>query len=175
MSIKPPKRACLVFTSIVVLAAVASTQISAQPRIGARFGTRDPVTCPSYKEPRTGPISVDQAKRYFMCGLEGAGGQIFLVEKLKLEVGEAAPAGTFGIVDAATDAPAYAIHGSFVLYGCNSISTSSLTNNKGKSCSVKSQPNASGWCYKNVNDDWRCNMVDLRNRTMELELPPPAK
>jgi hypothetical protein len=168
-------RALFAFTGILALASTASAQVSAQSKIGARFGTRDPVTCPSFKEPHTGPISAEHAKRYFMCGLEGAGGQIFLVENLVLEVGEPKPVSTIGIADAAADTPAFAIRGSFVLYGCTAISTSPLINNKGKNCSVKNQPNARGWCYKNVNDDWRCNMVDTRNRTVRMELPPPAR
>jgi hypothetical protein len=179
MSFKIANLGLIAFTGMVVLA-IASTQVSAESNIRARFGTRDPVTCPSYKEPRTGAISADQAKQYFKCGLEAKGGlegtdgQVFVVEDLVLEVGAASPPGTIRIPDAAADSPAYAIKGSFVIYGCTAISTSPMTYNKGRNCTVKTQPNASGWCYKTVNQDWRCDMVDTRNRTVQMELPPPA-
>ena len=179
---KPVKiRALFAGTGLLVSALAAATNASsAESTIRARFGTRDPVTCQSYKEPKTGSISADQAKQYFKCALEtkgsveGENGQVFIVEDLVLEVGKPVAAGTVRILDAAADSPEYPIKGSFVLYGCIAISTSPMTYNKGKNCTVKTQPNANGWCYKTINDDWRCDMVDTRNRTVQLDSPPPA-
>jgi hypothetical protein len=176
-----PIRASLAGAGVLVLTVAASTQASsAESTIRERFGTRDPVTCQSYKEPKTGPISADQAKQYFKCALEvkgsveGTNGQVFIVEDLVLEVGKEVAPGSVRILDAAAESPLYPIKGSFVLYGCTAISTTPMTYNKGKNCTVKTQPNASGWCYKTINDDWRCDMVDTRNRTVQMELPPPA-
>ncbi|MGA9041658.1 MAG: hypothetical protein WB421_14090 [Terriglobales bacterium] len=180
MSSRIPKRALLGFAAILALAAIVSAQVSAESGIRSRYGTRDPVSCGSRKEPVTGAISEEQARRYFTCGLESKAGiertdgQVFLVEELKLKVGEAAPEGSAPIPDAAGISAVYPISGSFVLYACVPISTTPLTYNKGKNCSVKTQPNANGWCYKNINGDWRCDMIDTRNRTMQIEMPPPA-
>jgi len=180
MSVRIAFAALFVCSSVVASAGIGSKPAVAESNFRARFGTRDPTTCHSFKEPRSGPISAEQAKQYFKCAMEARGsseatnGQVFVVEKLELQVDKATTLEMVNIPDAAPNTPVYPIKGSFVLYGCTAISTSPLTYNKGKNCTVKTQPNASGWCYKNVNGDWRCEMVDTRNRTVQMDLPPPA-
>jgi hypothetical protein len=45
---------------------LGSAAVSAQSGMGARFGSRDPQTCPSRKAPAGGGLSAAQAKQYLV-------------------------------------------------------------------------------------------------------------
>jgi len=60
----------------------------AQPGSGKPYGTRDPKTCTSRKEPTNGAPSAAQAVTYFNCTMESFfGDKLTLVENVKIEVG----------------------------------------------------------------------------------------
>jgi hypothetical protein len=138
--------------------------------IGARFGTRDPVTCPSTREPVSGPISVEQATLYFMCSREGTQrGPLELVENLTLEVGQGRPASYLDSRDIDHDSLVYPIRGSFTIYTCYTPDP----RNVGRNCRTSDEPQATGKCYRTTFGDWRCSMVGAGSRSFREYVPPP--
>jgi len=139
--------------------------------IGARFGTRDPVTCPSTREPESGPISVEQATLYFMCSREGTrSGPLDLVENLTLQVGKGRPASYMDASDVDHDSLVYPIRGSFRIYTCYRPNP----RNYGRNCQTSDEPQATGTCYRTSYGDWRCSMVDAGIHNFRDYVPPPA-
>ena len=60
---------------LVVLASLATAQ-----SVGAKYGSREPATCPSMKDPVNGALFAEQVRRYVMCGAEReTGSGLFLV------------------------------------------------------------------------------------------------
>jgi hypothetical protein len=97
------------------------------------YGTnRQPRACASRLEPRTGPLSVDQAKKYVACDNEGlnkavihSGYDMDFIDILSLQVAPKSRRVTirdmqdFLGIDA--EKPAYDIRGSIVKYSCDPI------------------------------------------------------
>jgi hypothetical protein len=142
---------------------------------GARYGTRDPVTCTSTNEPTSGPISPEMAKRYLTCHLEGVTSpDIFLVDNVQVQVGKGTPflAFSFGQrpFNGDPDGQVYAIRGSYRMTQCQQ--NSSILENVGKNCQVWNHTNAIGQCYRTTFGDWVCNMTDLAAKAT-LNQPPP--
>ena len=131
------------------------------------YGTREPLTCASTKEPAKGAPSAEQAARYFRCGPTGEGVRIrslYLMEDVKVEVGKARPfrgGGMSGGVDinmpdVDPSQPVYPIRGSFQQYQCNNPKTS--ISPEGKNCDQSNIPKASGVCYRTTFGDWTCTL-----------------
>lgn len=61
-----------------------------QKGLGAKFQARDPYTCSSTTEPKTGPVSADLARQYLICKIEqvNGAGLLFLLDNVKIEVGK---------------------------------------------------------------------------------------
>jgi hypothetical protein len=70
-------------------AALLASALTAQEGIGAKYGSRNPRTCSSMKQPVKGALSADLATQYTACPLEKEinGNTLYLVENLKVEVG----------------------------------------------------------------------------------------
>src|SRR5262249_35686950 len=82
-------------TSLLIIPALASVAMHAQPGVGTVYGTRNPITCKSTKEPLKGGLSTQQAALYVRCGREGIESDshhnLFLLENVQLEVGKGRP------------------------------------------------------------------------------------
>ena len=150
----------------------------AQAGVGAPYGTRNPETCKSKKEPSKGAPSSEQARQLFACTVEGvSGGTLYLVEKVTIEVGK----GTrfFDLAagarpsDADRDGLIYPIRGSLRRYSCGI--PSSILNNAGKNCTVFEEPKATGDCYRTSFGDWKCSMGDMSapDKYGSRNVPPP--
>lgn len=144
-----------------------------QGPIGAKFGTRDPMTCSSTKEPVNGPISAEQAMLYFMCWREGDHDGLVLIENLKLTVGKGhMPSLSESDTDMDRDSPIYPIRGSFTLYNCYTFRSA-----PGRNCTATDEPAATGTCYKTSFGDWHCNMEDsysiIDDSRRHPNMPPP--
>jgi hypothetical protein len=139
----------------------------AQPGVGARYGTRDPLLCSSKRDPVNGVLSPGQAARYFRCGPSGERilvNQLYLFENVKVEIGKGRTLQGGGM-SGGSDAnmhdidpsfPVYPIHGSFEMYRC---STPDRGVKAGQNCSLSTIPQSSGACYKTTFGDWTCNMA----------------
>lgn len=153
------------FFALAALTAFVFAISAATDGVGAKYGGRDPHTCQSKKEPTKGAISAEQAKQYFICGVEGESSSSFswltLVENVKVEVGKARPYQQLSDShpDTDTTAPLYPIRGRFTQYQCDQLS--SYDRNTGKNCAVFNNPNATGVCYKTTFGDWNCKMNDF--------------
>jgi len=162
-------------------AATPYRPLTSRGGIGAGFGTRDPVTCPSTREPVSGPISVEQATQYFMCSREGTqSGPLVLVENLTLAVGKGRPANYGDESDIDRHSLVYPIRGSFTVYTCYTPNPSPYPylNNIGRNCETYDEPQAAGKCYRTSFDDWRCSMVDAEHllyNSHEKVPPPPLR
>src|SRR5690348_861356 len=114
----------LLTTLTIVLC--ASTFAAAQAGTGAKFGTRDPHTCASKKEPTSGAPSGARLEELVRCGSGGEkvyDGQLFLLENLKAEIGKGRPYQASDSLAHNIDPsqPVYPIRGSFDKYQCDEI------------------------------------------------------
>ena len=143
----------------------------------AQYGARNPVTCPSRKEPARGGPSAAQAIKYFTCDNEyiqdwAYRHELHLVSDVKAEVG---PGRRF---DIAADHPpsneginpaelVYPIKGSFVSWTFGPVEASEI----GRNCKRYTQQGATGSCYKTNSGDWHCRMIG--RGAMVAGQPPP--
>lgn len=150
--------------------------------------TLKPRTCPSRTEPKTGALSLEQAKMYFICDNEwqnGTPGQvsptsyITLIDNLNLKIAPRSrpfnqndftyahyQGGKVLAID--TEKPVYDIRGSYDSYTCFEINRSFSA---GKNCVITSFYDSSGICFRDTFDEWHCRM---RGRSkMFHKMPPP--
>jgi hypothetical protein len=143
------------------LLALSSVPLPAQKG----YGARNPVTCPSRKEPARGGPSAAQAIKYFTCDNEyiqdwSYRHELHLVSDVKAEVGAGRrfdivadhPPSNEGINPAEL---VYPIKGSFVSWTCGPVEASEADRN----CMKYSQQGATGSCYKTISGDWHCRMI----------------
>ena len=145
--------------------------------VGAKYATRDPQECSSTTEPAKGVLSPALAVKYFACNSEHeAGGYLYLVENVKIDIGKGTPFLELDKGDRPSDADpkglVHPIRGSLLKYQCGAIST--YTRNEGKNCTVYEGPKATGICYRTSFGDWTCNMMDLRSKQVSNQ-PAPAR
>ncbi len=135
-----------------------------QGKAGTKYGTREPETCASTKEPAKGAPSPALVKRYLRCHVEGVGpgGKMYLIENVNVEVGKGTPflqlSGGQRPFGADPDGLVYAIRGSFTSYQC--AVPSAIMNNFGKNCATFENKHATGECFRSAFGDWTCNMTD---------------
>jgi hypothetical protein len=146
----------------------------------SNYGTnRQPRTCASRLEPRTGPLSVAQAKKYVACDNEGptfsvnhSGRNMKFIDILSLQVAPKSRPVTFRDIQDFTgiDAqkPAYDIRGSVVKYTCNPIDS-----NIGRNCMRERMPESDGMCYRKTFGDWHCYISGERIGGFQHDLPAP--
>src|SRR5450432_1019019 len=78
-------------TLTIALTMMTSAAIG-QQGLSAKYGSREPRTCPSKKEPAKGVLSPEQAGKYLACNAEGEiGSNLYLLQDIKVEVGKGTP------------------------------------------------------------------------------------
>ena len=138
---------------------------------GARFGTRDPYSCPNRREPEQGPISARQATIYVICGPHGdnpksvgdnearSGTTLELYDNVQIQAVGRPRAATaddaFYGRDLDPSEPVYPIQGSFADYTCDG-SASAV---KGRNCLLYYNRVGRGVCYKDSFSNWNCSLV----------------
>jgi len=131
---------------------------------GSRYGTREPKTCVSRKEPSGSALSPAQARQYFTCDaeVEGVTGLV-LVTNVRIEV---APGRGFnyntdsGHTGIDPKQIVYDIRGSFTHYDCRQSPAGESAFARTHNCSAFDEPAAQGLCFKNTFGDWHCSMHD---------------
>lgn len=154
------------------------------------YGTdRRPQICKSRAEPKKGALSVEQAKKYFICDHErerdGTGftniNSLNLIDDLKIQVAPRSRrfnrndivysdegGGVYLPMD--MDKPVYDIRGSYTSYSC--MSGRMFT--PGENCDVESFTDSKGICFQTTFGDWHCSMKG-RFKEVGRKLPPPKK
>ena len=158
----------------------ASGSAFAQAGIGAKYGSRDPITCADTKAPAKGAITVALATQYARCVAEGADrDNIWLLEDLKIQVGAATPYNPKDHypADINVKAPVYPLRGSYKRYACAPITDEKGWENRGANCTVFYNTKATGVCFKTNFGDWYCgiggNFGGDTNLT-EYKMRPPG-
>ena len=168
---------------VAICLGIASALCAQQPGgIGAKFGTHDPLTCPSRKLPTSGAISSAQATRYFTCEIEKLQDystrppELIVVDKASFhvikQVSYVAAYGLFPslrLSDADINQPLYVIQGGYDLYSCDPVDGGNARQN----CVVSPTPNNAGVCYKTQSQDWRCIVQPTSMPTMQYHGAPP--
>ena len=143
-----------------------------------RFGTsRVPRSCPSRSAPRTGAISVEQAKMYLTCHLErGSDSSLRFVTDLELQVAPRSrlPNGS-DLYRAAAQSialdqskPLYDIRGSYTDYICGR--TTAAVAEK-RNCGSSNMSAGKGICFKDTFGDWFCLITSSMSK--EKRTAPP--
>jgi hypothetical protein len=158
---------------ICSLTLASSLLTLAQPGIGAKYGARDPMACPSTKEPTSGPPSADQARKYLQCHRENVfNGGLYLLGDIVLEVGKGVPYNQYDQYsrpgDADASSPIYPIRGNLKSYQCFILKNYPA----GKNCTMYDESKATGYCYRTSFGDWTCNMSGVKSMGTN-GLPPP--
>ena len=145
--------------------------------VGAKYGTRDPATCVSSKEPTKGVITPELAKKYLACHREreSSGRSLFLIENVTVEVGKGTPylelpggARPFG---GDPSGLVYQIRGSLKVYSCGVVNAMTAA---GRNCRTSEETKATGECFRDGFGDWICNMAGPESNEL-TEQPPPGK
>ena len=123
--------------------------------------TRTARTCPSRVSPKRGAISLEQAKRYFICDYENVnqdGGTLVLADDLKLQISSTSRSATSADLELSREIilkqPVYPIKASYTLTSCLPI-TPPGDPMEGKNC-VSSDIKGPGVCFRNTAGDWSC-------------------
>lgn len=167
------------------VAAETTAALARQPKgagVGAKYGARDPRTCPSRTAPAHGAPSAAQATQYVTCELEHGDGlqALWLVTNVKVQVASVShpPNQVVREITAATidpREPVWDLRGSFTSYRCDALASLTAQNDFAKThnCWASEQQTATGYCYKDTFADWHCGLVGgaLNWRTNVL---PPA-
>ena len=149
--------------------------------VAARYGSREPRTCEDKKAPALGPITAPLAQKYLNCQMEyvAGGGDLYLVENLKVEVGGGVPYSaimrqrTLNEVDVTQ--PVYPLRGSLLRYQCQDRVTAARVATA--NCNTSHEPNATGYCYRTTFGDWSCYMNDPAASdpaNVRHDVPPPG-
>jgi hypothetical protein len=169
----------------ILLTLLTPTSLKAQPE--TRYGTsRQPQTCPSRSEPRTGRLSVPQALNYTRCWFEenSRGVHFADISNFKFspprQVTEQDSLQQWTINKIDRTQPMYDIKAHVVYYMCQPVSNNINPNYfgaPGKNCqligSVESNPlNSSGICFKDLTEQWHCR---LTVKGKPVYGPPPAQ
>jgi hypothetical protein len=144
--------------------------------IGAKYATRDPVSCMSKTKPEKGAPTAEQVKQYVVCGSasrpgEGENGyhRMILMENVRVEIGQGRPFqggvnSDINMHDVDPRFPIYPIRGSYVWYQCSNIADGDpwkSIDEPGRNCNVYEHPRATGSCFKTTFGDWDCSMTDI--------------
>ena len=143
-----------------------------QKGIGAKYGTRDPMTCSSKKEPAKGAPSPELATQYVICGKTGerevSDQTLYLMQDVQVEVGngrsfQGGGLSDINMRDIDPSLPVYPIRGKYTLYRCTKLGM--FGGDPGKNCWIYDHPEAEGACYKTTFGDWSCKMADMSKGT----------
>jgi hypothetical protein len=141
------------------------------------YGTiRQLRTCPSRTEPRSGRISVAQAKIYAACYYEEKGvfnAAVQFVDILSLQI---APKPRrvrdtdLRLNQIDIEKPVYELRGSIVVHTCQNITEGYP---RGQNCSVSRVPKSTGKCYQTTFGDWYCMIGGASLVRPETKMPAP--
>ncbi len=166
---------------LAFLTLAAALPALAQPGIGAKFGSRDPQTCASQKEPARGAPTGAQLREYFICDSERVTGSasssrlLYLVTGVNVEVAKGRPfnMATDSWSDIDTSQMVYPVRGAYTQWQC--VELGKINGDRGKNCTKWEYPHASGVCYKSTFGDWHCKLYDKDSPGPGMErYPPPA-
>jgi len=149
--------------AIIAFALFCGSLAYGQAGIGATYGSREPVTCQSKKEPARGAPSPQQAAMYWRCEKEGtrSGSDInlYLYENVKLDVGKGRPfqASDQFSNDVDPSQLIYPVRGTMDMYQCADPKRSTPPS-PGHNCSFTAGNPLTGACYKTAFGDWRCDL-----------------
>jgi tetratricopeptide (TPR) repeat protein len=166
----------------VFLILLTPTSIKAQAR--GDIGTnRQPQTCPSRLEPRTGIISAAQAIKYATCEAEAdrivkRSGRTDFIDIFSLQVNpkprraEYLDINYFG--NAIANSPVYEIKGTAVAYSCAALDNRAGGGRPGKNC-LNTHPddkNSVGVCFREPSGNWRCRLSVGGGKGLQYGPPP---
>jgi hypothetical protein len=141
------------------------------------YGTnRQRRTCPSRTEPRSGGISVEQAKTYVACYYEEKAvfnASVDFADILSLEIApksRRARAADFRLHQIDIEKPIYEIRGSIVVHNCQNITEGYP---RGQNCRVSRIPKSTGKCYQTTFGDWYCVLGGSSLVRPETKMPAP--
>jgi hypothetical protein len=141
------------------------------------YGTsRQLRTCPSRTEPRSGRISIEQAKIYAACYYEEQGvfnASVKFVDILSLQVAPKSRRvkdSEFRLHQIDIEKPIYDIRGSIVIYNCQNITQGYP---RGQNCRVSREPKSTGKCYQTTFGDWYCLLGGSSSARPETKMPAP--
>jgi hypothetical protein len=145
---------------------------------GAKYGSRNPASCPDRKQPTSGGPSVQQATRYLSCDMENESSRnLYLVTNVQLQV---APKGRpFNpVTDSAQgidpSQPVYDIRGAFRMYQCADKSSMLPSQDQTKNCRYEDYQNTKGSCWRDTFADWHCELSYSPNyRNKSDPVAPP--
>jgi hypothetical protein len=177
------KRTIGIIIGGMLLTLLTPTSLKAQQET---YGTsRQPQTCPSRSEPRTGRLSVAQAIKYSRCWFEenSRGVHFADISNFKLspprQVTEQDSLQQWTINKIDRTQPMYDIKAHVVYYMCSGIQYDPQVrvNQPGKNCqligAVESNPlNSNGICFKDLTEQWHCRLTVMGK---PVSGPPPAK
>jgi hypothetical protein len=162
----------IIFLALLITVATIGTAAAGE---GAKYATRDPRSCASKSEPKSGAPTAEQAKRYVICGSSvhlGEGEDSFhhmiLLENVQVQVGKGRPFqgginSDINMHDVDVDFPVYPIRGSFDMYQCSNVAPGDPWQSiyeARKNCDLYHETRATGACYKTTFGDWDCTMTD---------------
>ncbi len=169
------------FFLMLITFTLMTSVASAQQAVGAKYGTRDPQTCLSQKEPTKGALTPQQATKYLTCGVESESrGLLYLMQDVKVEIGKGTPYRDLASIhrpgNADTDGLVYQLRGSYKTYQCAPLQQKAPYQeaNAGKNCILYSEPKATGSCFRDNFGEWVCKWGFASDRGISGQ-PPPAK
>ncbi len=131
-------------------------------------------------QPRTGPLSPEQAHAYAICGQEkdyrGGSENLFLIGQVQVQVSKGRPyehiRDSFQQIDPSK--PVYDIRGTSVRYSC------ALPNSypDDRRCRRTVDAHDKGICYQTTFNEWKCTWVDVDapvSTDTRLLVPPPRE
>jgi hypothetical protein len=171
--------------SSTMLILLTPTSIKAQAR-GDIGTSRQPQTCPSRSEPRTGVINSAQAIKYATCEAEAdriirTPGRTNFIDISSLEVNpkprqaEYLDINYFG--KAIANSPVYDVRGTAVAYACAALSNSAGGGRPGKNClntnvDDRGPNNSVGVCFREPSGNWRCRLSVGGGKGLQYGPPP---
>ncbi len=159
------------------VAAAGQTVLVPHPDVGAQYGTQPPYSCTSTTAPRTGPISADLARQYFICQNDqwSDGRSLLLVTNVHVQVGRPLTQGEVKhlfLTEADMSSPTYAIRGSFDRYVCSPLGGVDGIGLGPHDCSLYPNRRATGVCYRNGFGDWSCSMNNSNAQQISQHIAP---
>jgi hypothetical protein len=170
----------IIGSMLLILITPTSVKAQAQGDIGT---SRQPATCPSRSEPRTGIISAAQAIKYATCEAEAdrivkKSGRTDFIDIFSLQVNpkprraEYLDINYFG--KAIENSPVYDIRGTAVAYSCAALDNRAGGGRPGKNC-LNTHPddkNSVGVCFREPSRNWRCRLSVGGGKGLQYGPPP---
>ncbi len=169
----------------VTIAILTPTSLDAQAK-GDLGTSRQQQTCPSRLEPRKGPISAAQAKKYATCEAEAdrivkRSGRTDFIDIFSLEVNPKPRRAEYLDINyfgrAIANSPVYDIRGTAVAYSCAALDNRAGGGRPGKNClnthmDDRGPNNSVGVCFREPSGNWRCRLSVGGGKGLQYGPPP---